>query len=252
MLLRTRFLTGLSLFALAAFVPLVACSSSSSTPTQDGDDASVSPGSDSGISSAVDASKGAQDGSMKDASTVDANKSATCAATFGMALTPKFGRFDGIVTAIVPPGDNACALPNSTHLVIQGKMNDGLVYRMVVDVLSTIGSPDVSLYEMDAPLAGGMPWTLGWHDTLTLDYVTDLSVHNTSFVPTKQAALVARITDEINLGDHISVFATSGSTEPHSAHLVHRNATNADGAIILNPEAAKAHYILLAFGEQVF
>ena len=99
-----------------------------------------------------------------------------------------------------------------------------------------------------------MPWTEGWHDTVTLDYVSDLSVHSTSFVPTKQAALVQHITDEINLGDHISVFATSGTTEPHSAHLVHRSTgpANQDGAIILNPESAKPHYILLAFGEQIF
>jgi hypothetical protein len=220
---RPRFAIGLALFALAAATPLVACSSSSSSVgAQGGDDASV-----------------------------DANKAAACAATFGMALTPKFGRFDGTVTAIVAPGNQACTLPNATHLVIQGRMN-GEIYRMVVDVLSNKGSPDVSLFEMDAPLAGGTPWAEGWHDTLTLDYVTDLSVHNTSFVPTKEAALVTRITDQINLGDHISVFATSGTTEPHSAHLVHRNLTNADGAIVLRPESTNAHYILLAFGEQIF
>ena len=252
MVLRPRFLAGRCFFALAALVPLAACSSSSSVGSQGGDDASVTPATDGGGASNVDATSGAHDdaGAVKDAS-VDADKGAACASTFGMALTPKFGRFDGTVTAVVPPDDQACAFPNKTHLVIQGRMN-GLIYRMVVDVLSTIGSPDVSLFELDAPLAGGTPWAEGWHDTVTLDYVTDLSVHNTSFVPTKQAALVSRITDEINLGDHISVFATSGSTEPHSAHLVHRNATNADGAIVLHPDGAKPHYILLAFGEQVF
>ncbi len=248
-----RPLLGVSLVALVALAELAACSGSSTATTGQADDASVQP-QDSGSASTSDGGGTAQDASaVKDAFVDAGSKAAACAATFGMALTPKFGRFDGTVTAIVPPGDQACTLPNATHLVIQGRMN-GEIYRMVVDVLSTIGSPDVSLLEMDAPLAGGMPWAEGWHDTMTLDYVTDLSVHNASFVPFKQAALVTKISDEITLGDHISVFATSGTTEPHSAHLVHRttNAPGADGAIVLKPESAKAHYILLAFAEQVF
>ncbi len=237
---------------LGVLVLLIACSGGSSpVSSQGGADASAE-AEDGGTGSGTDGATSASDGGPvpTDAS-VDASKSGPCAATFGMLLTPKFGRFDGTVTAIVPPGDQACALPNSTHLVVQGRMN-GEIYRMVVDVLSKIGSPDVSLFEIDAPLAGATPWAEGWHDTVTLDYVTDLYVHNTSFVPTKQTALVTKITDEINLGDHIAVFATSGATESHSAHLVHRNATNADGAIVLRPDTATPHYILLAFAEQTF
>ena len=63
--------------------------------------------------------------------------------------------------------------------------------------------------------------------------------------------LVHAITDELELGARISVFATAGSTEPDSAHLVHRNATNADGAIVVNPDTAP-HYLLMRFDEQSF
>src|SRR5262249_23663455 len=70
------------------------------------------------------------------------DKSAPCASTFGSALTDAFGRLDGTVVAVVPPNDQACAQPNMTHLVLQVEM-EGAVYRMVLDVLSNQGSPDV-------------------------------------------------------------------------------------------------------------
>ena len=183
----------------------------------------------------------------------DVDKSAPCATTFGSALTNAFGRLDGTVLAIVPPNDQACALPNSTHLVIQVTIA-GVAYRMVVDVvsdqLSEAGSDDDLLYEINAPLAAG-PWSEGWHPGVALDYVTTLAVHSTSFAPIAEGALVDRITSEIALGAHISVFATSDG-EPNSAHLVHRNATNADGAIVIGPDSTNPHYILLRFSEQSF
>ena len=178
------------------------------------------------------------------------DKAAPCAATFANDLTPGFGRLDGTILAVVPPGDQACALPNSTHLVIQATFA-GKAYRLVVDVLSNQGSPDVDLHELDAPLVGGA-WAEGWHTGVALDYVTDLAVHSDAFVPTHEAALVTAITAELELGAHVSVFATSGSAEPSSAHLVHRNLTSKDGAIVIHPDGAAPHYVLLRFGEQSF
>lgn len=180
----------------------------------------------------------------------DADKSLTCASTFGTALTPAFGRLDGTVVAVVPPAHPTCAMPNSTHLVIQVAMG-GATYRMVVNVLSTQGPPDVSLLELDAPLAAGA-WAEGWHPGVALDYVATLNVKSTSFLPVPMAALVTQITSEIDLGTHISVFATSGATEPHSTHLVHRNLPNADGAIVLHPDSAQPHYLLFRFPQQSF
>jgi hypothetical protein len=143
-------------------------------------------------------------------------------------------------------------MPNSTHLVIQVMMG-GAVYRMVVDVLSDQGNPDVFENEIDAPLVGD-PWSDGWHDTASLDYVTTLARTSTSFVEMNQATVVARITNQLDLGAHVSVFATSAG-EPSSAHLVHRNLTNQDGAIVINPDASgnsSPHWILIRFDEQSF
>ncbi len=176
-------------------------------------------------------------------------KAASCAATFGTSLTPAFGRLDGTVLAVVPPGDEACAEPNSTHLVVQVTMS-GEAYRMVVDVLSDAGSPDVHFSELDAPLVGPA-WGDGWHAGMTLDYVTTLAVHSTQLTAMHEADLVTKITSEIALGAHISIFATATSAEPDSAHLVHRNLTNADGAIVIAADSAP-HYLLMAFDEQTF
>jgi hypothetical protein len=206
-------------------------------------------------SGAVDASAEAAAGDASTTADASTDKAGPCASSFGAALTPAFARLDGTVVAVVPPNDQACALPNSTHLVIQVMMG-GAVYRMVVDVLSSTADPDSGTYdvffsELDAPLASGA-WAEGWHPGFALDYLSTLSVHSPAFTPMKKADLVAKITSEIELGDHISIFATATSAEPNSAHLVHRNSPNADGAIVVHPDSASPHYLLLRFSEQTF
>jgi hypothetical protein len=188
------------------------------------------------------------DTSVRDAA-IDVNKAAPCATSFGSVLTNAFGRLDGIVLAVVPPNDQTCAMPNMTHLVIQVTMNDA-AYRMVVDVLSDFGNPDVSFYEVNAPLKDGA-WQEGWHAAVNFDYVLTLGLHSASFTAMTQANLVAKVTSEIALGSKISFFATS-MDEPTSAHLVHRNLTNQDGAIVLGPDTASPHYLLFSFSDQSF
>ena len=164
-----------------------------------------------------------------DAAAPDAlDKAATCASTFGSALTDAFGRIDGTVLAVVPPNLQTCAQPNRTHLVLQVSMQ-GAAYRMVLNV-----DAEVSTRELDAPLAGPA-WSDGWHTDAPLDYVTTLGAHSGDF--TKAADPVALVTDQLELGARVSVYATStGGTKADSAHLVHRNATNADGAIVIAPD----------------
>ena len=224
-------------FALS--VGVTACASSSPAPTTALPDAGADAVAPAPLDSGTDTGDAA----------VDADKSAPCAKTFGAALTNAFGRLDGTVVAVVPPNDQMCALPNATHLIVQVAMQ-GAVYRMVVDVLSNRGSADVLFHEMDAPLAGGA-WSEGWHPGVVLDYVTTLNVHSGSFAAQVEKDLVATITRENELGAHVSIFATSAG-EPNSAHLVHRNLTGADGAIVLGPDSAKPHYLLLRFNEQSF
>ena len=197
----------------------------------------------------------APDAPAPDAAPTDAppdaiDKSATCAPSFGSALTNAFGRLDGTVVAIVPPNDQACAEPNMTHLVVQLRMG-GAVYRMVVDVLSNQGDPDVGFFELDHPLVGAA-WADGWHTGVALDYPTDLALHSTQFTAMAQADLVAKITGELALGAKLSVFATSAG-EADSAHLVHRNTVaEQDGAIVIGPDTASPHWLVMKFDEDSF
>src|SRR4051812_39193939 len=97
----------------------------------------------------VAAACGSSSGETPDAPAPDASdKSAACASTFGNALTNAFGRLDGTVLAVVAPGNQRCAMPNGTHVVVQVTM-DGAAYRMVVNVLSTSGDPHVWLGAID-------------------------------------------------------------------------------------------------------
>lgn len=216
-----------------AFVLLVACSPSSPGVPDASDASSID---EAVVEATVDVAP-------------DVDKSATCASAFGSGLTDAFGRLDGTVLAVVPPNDQACAMPNSTHLVIQVLVG-GDAYRMVVDVLSSYAPYDVLEDEIDAPLAGD-PWSEGWHAGAALDYVTTLGVHSDAFTSMAQADIDAKITSQIDLGSKISVFATSQSS-PSSAHLVHRNLTNQDGAIVVHPDGATPHWILIRFAEQTF
>ena len=86
---------------------------------------------------------------------------------------------------------------------------------------------------------------------MKLDYVTTLGVHEPAFMPMDQAPLVAHVTSELDLGARVSVFATSSSGITDSAHPVHRNVTDADGAIVIAPDTAP-HYLLFRFPDQNF
>jgi hypothetical protein len=98
----------------------------------------------------------------------------------------------------------------------------------------------------------GPPWADGWHTDAPLDYVATLGVTKSQLTESDEDQAVARVETALELGDRVSVFATSsGGTEADSAHLVHRNATNQDGAIVLHPDTAP-HYLLTAFSEQTF
>ncbi|MCX5741948.1 MAG: hypothetical protein NT062_05545 [Proteobacteria bacterium] len=176
-------------------------------------------------------------------------KVANCATLFGTGLTNAFGRLDGTISAVIPPNYQDCAMPNRTHLVLQVDV-DGAIYRMVVNVASDQGPPDVFFDQIAAPLAGA-PWASGWHPGEQLDYVAQLGLHADAFVATPTAQLVPTISDQLVLGAHVSVYATSENNNSSSAHLVHRNGGNQDGAIVIDPETAP-RYLVMHFDEQLF
>jgi hypothetical protein len=192
-----------------------------------------------GLVACRDAKPARPDSAPRDTSTLDASKAGPCASVFGSALTDSFGRIDGTILAVVPPGHPTCPKPNGTHLVLQVTMN-GAPYRMVVNI-------DVLTHDVDAPLAGGA-WSEGWHPTAQLDYVTTLGTSANDF--DLNPDVDGWITNQLELGARVSVFATS-ETFHDSAHLIHREAPNMDGAIVVNPDTAP-HYLLFRFSNQAF
>ena len=221
---------------LSVALVLAACSSSSSAPPAD----SI-PGDDAGVS----------DTQPPDGDEQYIDKAAQCAkaATYGSELTAAFGRIDGYVLAVVKPTDTQCDANNSDHLVLQITMN-GAPYRMVANVQSDTGDPRVQFLELDAPLVGD-PWAEGWHTNIAFDYATTLGVHSTAFTPYAMDDLVNLVTNEITVGDKVSVFATSsGGSYSDSTHLIHRNLTDQDGAIVLGAATSKPHYLLFRFADQ--
>lgn len=187
-----------------------------------------------------------------DATAIDAGKEAGCASTFGAALTNAFGRIDGTVTAVVAPGIQSCAMPNSDHLVVQVEFG-GDVYRMVVNVESNGADPKIRL----RTFTGALPapaFAPGWHPGLTLDYANDLGVHSgTGWDALALADAAARVAAPIEIGAPIAVYATSsGGTYAHSAHLVHRNGGGHDGALVIDPMGASPTWYLFAFADQTF
>jgi hypothetical protein len=197
--------------------------------------------------------KGAPDANPPDASAPDAVKDEACASTFGQALTNAFGRLDGTVVAVVQPGDPRCAQPNSTHLVLQVSMN-GDVYRMVVNVSPDSGDPMIRMRTLDMPMPPPA-FAEGWQTGILLDYPGSLGVHSTDaeWSPLSIGDATAMISDAITLGTPISVYATSsGPPKADSAHLVHREGGNQDGAIVIDPTAATSHWLLFHFSDQTF
>ena len=221
-----------------------ACSSSapSTGTTPDGADAAAAT-EDAAPPGEVDASDAAV--------AADANKpTGQCAATFGSALTEGFGRIDGIIYAVQKPSDTMCVFPNNDHLIVQVLMS-GAVYRLVVNVLGTGADPKIRV----AALAHALPapgFAEGWHLNAGLDYLTMLGVHaDASFTAVTLEEGVTRVAAELKIGDPISVYGTSGAGRPESAHLIHRNKANQDGAIVVNPTTSP-RFMLFHFATQTF
>jgi hypothetical protein len=225
--------------AVTLALTLAACSASPSAaeaPASPGDAGAAELPGDASTPDAADA-------------TADAGLTGTCADTFGSALTTGFGRIDGVVYAVQKPSDTACVMPNSDHVVVQVLMG-GAVYRMVVNVSASASDPTIRTatlaHELPAPA-----WSEGWHAAAPLDYVTSLAAHDAAFTTTPMADAVAAIASALHVGDPVSVYATCGAGRPESAHLVHRNKTGEDGAIVVSPNAQPS-FFLFAFSNQTF
>jgi hypothetical protein len=228
-----------SLFALACL--LLACGGSTGDGTGGAGATSTTT---TTTSSTTDTGTGGTGG----AAPID--KAAACASTFGQALPAGFSRSDGTVLAVVKPTDTQCPLPNGDHLILQITMN-GEAYRMVINIQSTIGDPNVQYLALDHALPGPA-WAEGVHTGIALDYVNDFGVHAGDFTPHPLAELADLVTDAITLGQKVSVFAQSSGGS--SAHDIHRNGAgaNVDGAVVLDADGPAPKALLFHFADQTF
>jgi hypothetical protein len=234
--MRSRLLASLSFSLLL----LSACSDAASTGSGGGTTSSSTTDTTSVAASTSSGTGGADAGSI--------DKSENCAAVFGDALTNSYGRVDGTVRAVVKPTDTHCPLPNNDHVILQVDMN-GAVYRMVINVQSSFGDPNVQYLATTHALVGPA-WAEGWHTGVALDYVADLGAHAGDFTPHPLAELSDILADAFTLGQKVSVYATSSGGA--SAHLVHRNGNMNDGAVVLDPDAASPTVLLFHFADQSF
>ena len=231
-------------FGVAFAAGLFFACSSSSNPSggapSDGVDAAP-PGEDAAVE--TDASDAA--------APVDASKpTGQCAATFGDKLATGFGRIDGIVYAVQKPSDTQCVFPNNDHVIIQVLMN-GAVYRLVANVQGSGTDPKIRIGQMAHALPAPA-FAEGWHADAPLDYLTTLGAHaDASFTALTLDEGVTRVAAALKVGDPVAIYGTCGAGRPESAHLIHRNKTNQDGAIVVNPTTTPT-FMLFHFDNQTF
>ncbi|MCB9558490.1 MAG: hypothetical protein H6707_20405 [Deltaproteobacteria bacterium] len=171
-------------------------------------------------------------------------KAKACASQFGALFTKANGRADGTLIAVVRPTDTQCTFPNATHVVLQLSIL-GQVQRLVVAV------DGIGLGSIDAPLLGPA-FKEGWHENLDLDYVRDLAAHSTDLPAVSATDAVQFICSRVTIGEPISVYAYSDGSRPASAHQIHRNDRYPDGAVVINPTAARPTYLLFRYADQQF
>jgi hypothetical protein len=168
-----------------------------------------------------------------------------CTSQFGSALTTSYGRLDGYLVAIVPPGNGGCNA-DADHIHLQVKMNSA-VYDVAVNVgSSTQDDVHTTTRELDLPV-----WAEGWHTGATVleDYVS-LGVHSTDIPLGTHTQNIADIMADLANANHISIYGTGYG--PDGAHLIHRNGGGHDGLLITQPLSTPSHARLFSFSSQAF
>lgn len=174
-----------------------------------------------------------------------------CTSSFGTGLTasPTFGRLDGYLVAIVPPGGGGCNA-DSSHVHLQVRMK-GAIYDVAIDVTDSMSNVDdvhTATRDMALPTTG-LPWTEGWHTGISVDYVA-LGVHSPDLALQTKSQMTTTLMSDLATANHISIYATTYGSD--GAHLVHRNSSGHDGLIVTEPLSVPAHLRLLSFTGQTF
>lgn len=174
-----------------------------------------------------------------------------CTSSFGNKLTssPTFGRLDGYLVAIVPPGGSACNA-DSDHVHLQVRMS-GAIYDIAIDATNGVTHiDDVHTVTMDRAMpVNTLPWAEGWHTGLLVDYIS-MGVHSTDIPLMTKAEIVSALQTDLASANHISIYATTYGSD--GAHLVHRNSGGHDGVIVTEPLSTPSHVRLFSFSDQTF
>jgi hypothetical protein len=168
-----------------------------------------------------------------------------CVAPSGTVLADgAFGRLDGLLVAIIPPGPRSVCNADNDHVHLQIAVGSG-----VYDIAVNVGS-DVHSLTFDHSLFGA-PWLEGWHTgaDVFVDY-GGLGIHSTTIPLSTPAALVGAITTDLAAANHVSIYATGYG--PQGADLVHWNGNRRDGLIVSQPLSATAHMRAFSFTAQTF
>ena len=171
-----------------------------------------------------------------------------CTSSFGSAMTATFGRLDGFLVAIVNPNTTTSCRGDDNHIHLQILVNGG-VEDIAVNIASTSGNPDLDFLAVNAALRGGA-WSQGWHPGQTLDFATNLGVHSGSFAEKTPTQLTSLLDSALANANHVSIFTTG--FDATGGHLVHRQGSNHDGAMVINPLSSNPQYLLLHFSTQSF
>lgn len=200
-------------------------------------------GSDAGVSDAAappaDAATGGGDGTPT---------RLPCTSRFGSAMTASFGRLDGFLVSIVNPNTTTACRGDDNHIHLQVSVH-GNIEDIAVNIASTSGNPDLDFLAINAALRGGA-WTEGWHPGQTLDYPGNLGVHSGSFAERTPTQLTSLLDSALASANHVSIFTTG--FDATGGHLVHRQGSGHDGAIIINPLSSSPQYLLFHFSTQSF
>jgi hypothetical protein len=161
-----------------------------------------------------------------------------CTGNFGNALSAQFGRMDGLLVSVIPPGGPSSCNGDARHVHLQ-VLIQGSVYDVAVNT-------DTLEATRDMPLPNGA-WSEGWHPGLTNDY-TQYGLHSTDFTTPSNAA--QSIENFVATANHVSIFATGYG--PTGAHDVHRHPSTGDGMIVIDPLASTAHVMMFCFNTDTF
>lgn len=174
-----------------------------------------------------------------------------CTDTFGAALTATYGRMDGFLVAIVPPGPTtAPCRADTTHVHLQVLIS-GAVYDVAVNVgTNNVATNDVHSSTIEHALIGPA-WSEGWHTNVSVDYAA-LGVHANAMPLRTQTENVDALMTDLATANHVSIYATGYSTDD-GAHLVHRSNVGAtDGLVVTHPLSPISHARLFSFSTQTF